>query len=124
MTRSADYKDAAALKAECVQKGRYAIAVLPFNTAGSRVQTAQAATLQAYVTSALTDVNDPFIQVVDRDNIRIILDQQRMAMSGVVDESTAVSAGSLSGRAGRGDGHGHDVHGAAGQNEAQHQGRL
>ncbi|MBK9059359.1 MAG: hypothetical protein IPL81_05635 [Flavobacteriales bacterium] len=97
VTRSADYKDAAALKAECVQKGRYAIAVLPFNTAGSRVQTAQAATLQAYVTSALTDVNDPFIQVVDRDNIQRILDEQRMGMSGVVDESTAVSAGKLLG---------------------------
>jgi curli biogenesis system outer membrane secretion channel CsgG len=41
--------------------------------------------------------NDPFIQVVDRDNIQKILDEQKLGMSGVVDESTAVSAGKLLG---------------------------
>lgn len=94
---STTYKDAAALKQECIAKGRYAIAVLPFTTAGSKRSSVQAATLQAYITSALIDVNDPFIQVVDRDNIQKILDEQRLGMSGVVDESTAVSAGKLMG---------------------------
>ena len=97
VTKSATYKDATSLKQQCVDKGRYAIAVLPFNTAGTVAQTAQAATMQAYATSALTDINDPFIQVVDRDNIQRILDEQRLGMSGVVDESTAVSAGKLMG---------------------------
>ena len=94
---SATYKDAAALKQQCVEKGRYAIAVLPFNTAGREQQSAQAATMQAYVTSALTNMNDPFISVVDRENIQKILDEQRLGMSGVVDEGTAVSAGKLMG---------------------------
>lgn len=97
VVKSATYKDAGTLKQQCIEKGKYAIAVLPFNTAGSGRQTPQAATLQAYVTSALTDINDPFIQVVDRDNIQKILDEQRLGMSGVVDESTAVSAGKLMG---------------------------
>jgi outer membrane protein assembly factor BamD (BamD/ComL family) len=97
MERNAMYKDASALRQQCVDKGRYAIAVLPFNVAGNQMQTAQAATLQAYVTAALTDINDPFIRVVDRDNIQKILDEQRLGMSGVVDESTAVSAGKLMG---------------------------
>lgn len=97
MERSAIYKDASALRQQCVDKGRYAIAVLPFNVAGNQMQTAQAATLQAYVTSALTNINDPFIHVVDRDNIQKILDEQRLGMSGVVDESAAVSAGKLMG---------------------------
>src|SRR5690606_39149963 len=51
----------------------------------------------AYMTAALTDVNDPFIRVVDRDNIQRILEEQRLGMSGVVDETTAVSAGKLMG---------------------------
>lgn len=97
VTKSAGYKDAAQLKRQCVEMGRYAIAVLPFNTVGSKAATPQAATLQSYVTAALTDLNDPFIQVVDRDNIQRILEEQRMGMSGVVDESTAVSAGKLLG---------------------------
>jgi curli biogenesis system outer membrane secretion channel CsgG len=94
----AAYKDAAALKQQCLTKGRYTIAVLPFNVAGAGQNgAAQAATLQAYITSALVNSNDPFIQVVDRDNIQKILDEQKLGMSGVVDESTAVSAGRLLG---------------------------
>ncbi|HRN37914.1 MAG TPA: CsgG/HfaB family protein [Flavobacteriales bacterium] len=94
--RNAQYKDAAALKQECVEKGRYPIAVLPFSTAGG-VPAAQAASLQAHVTAALTNMNDPFISVVDRDNIQKILDEQKLGMSGMVDETSAVSAGKLMG---------------------------
>jgi tetratricopeptide (TPR) repeat protein len=99
VVKSPAYKDAAALRQECVEKGRYAIAVLPFSSAngGRRGDPAQAAALQAYVTSALTDIDDPFLSIVDRDNIQRILDEQRLGMSGVVDEGTAVSAGKLMG---------------------------
>lgn len=97
LERNALYKDASALRQQCVEKGQYAIAVLPFNSTAKRLHSAQAATLQAYVTAALTDVNDPFIRVVDRDNIERILEEQRLGLSGVVDESSAVSAGKLMG---------------------------
>lgn len=97
--RNAAYKDAAALQNQCVEKGRYPIAVMPFTTTAAAVgaKSAQAATMQALVTSALTNLNDPFITVVDRDNIQKILDEQKLGMSGVVDESSAVSAGKLLG---------------------------
>lgn len=97
--RNAAYKDAAALQNQCVEKGRYPIAVMPFTTtvAAAGTKPAQAATMQALVTSALTNLNDPFITVVDRDNIQKILDEQKLGMSGVVDESSAVSAGKLLG---------------------------
>lgn len=94
---NAAYKDAAGLRQACIDKGRYAIAVLPFNTAGKGQLSAPAASLQAYLTSAIIDLNDPFLKVVDRDNIQKILDEQRLGLSGVVDESTAVSAGKLMG---------------------------
>lgn len=97
LERNAQYKDASALRQQCVEKGQYAIAVLPFNSGNNKRQSPQAATLQAYMTAALTDMNDPFIRVVDRDNIQRILEEQRLGMSGVVDESSAVSAGKLMG---------------------------
>lgn len=94
--RDAQYKDAEALKQQCVEKGRYPIAVLPFS-AGGGASKAQALAMQAYVTAGLTDLHDPFISVVDRENIQKILDEQKLGMSGVVDESSAVSAGKLLG---------------------------
>lgn len=91
--KDAGYKDASALKNEAVEKGRYAIAVLPF--AGTNKD--QAARVQALATTSLTEISDPFIKVVDRDNIERILAEQRLGLSGVVDEATAVQAGKLMG---------------------------
>lgn len=97
LERNNTYKDAAKLRDQCLEKGRFPIAVLPFNQEGKRISPAQAATLQAYVVAALASSGDPFISVVDRDNMQRILDEQRLGMSGVVDESSAVSAGKLLG---------------------------
>lgn len=91
--KDASYKDATALKNQAVEKGRYAIAVLPF--AGTKKD--QAARVQALATTSLTEIKDPFIKVVDRENIERILAEQRLGLSGVVDEATAVQAGKLMG---------------------------
>lgn len=91
--KDAAYKDASALRNTALDKGRYSIAVLPF----SGTNKDNAARVQAYATTALTEINDPFIKVVDRENIQRILEEQRLGMSGVVDEATAVNAGKLMG---------------------------
>lgn len=91
--KDAGYKDAATLRNTALDKGRYSIAVLPF----SGTNKDNAARVQAYATTALTEINDPFLKVVDRENIQRILDEQRLGMSGVVDEATAVNAGKLLG---------------------------
>lgn len=93
LDKDGGYKDATALREQAREKGRYAIAVLPFGGAKKE----QAARVQAYATTALTEVNDPFLKVVDRENIKRILDEQRLGMIGVVDEASAVSAGKLLG---------------------------
>ncbi|MFT3885197.1 MAG: CsgG/HfaB family protein [Flavobacteriales bacterium] len=95
LQKDAAYKDARALRDRCVEDGRFAIAVLPFSAPPDLK--GQAAAVQAYATTALTGVNDPFLSVVDRDDIQKILDEQRLGLSGVVDEKTAVSAGKLMG---------------------------
>jgi len=93
LEKDAAYKDASALREEARAKGAYAVAVLPFG--GSKKE--QAARIQAHAITALTEVNDPFLKVVDRENIKRILDEQRLGMIGVVDEASAVSAGKLMG---------------------------
>lgn len=96
VVKNAAYKDAKALQDEALDKGQYAIAVLPFSGA-DKSKDAVASRVQAYAITALTEVNDPFLRVVDRENIDRILQEQRMGMSGVVDENSAVQAGKLLG---------------------------
>jgi len=89
------YKDAATLLQECLAKGRYSIAVLPFTSANNRNDVAAKA--QAHAMTELTRSSDPFLKVVDRENMDRILAEQRMGLSGVVDEQTAVRVGNLMG---------------------------
>ncbi len=95
VAKNASYKDAGTMRNDALTKGRYSIAVLPFS--GPMNQRDQTARVEAYATTSLTEVDDPFIKVVDRSDIQRILDEQRLGMSGVVDEKTAVSAGKLMG---------------------------
>lgn len=96
VAKDASYKDASALRQECLAKGQFTIAVLPF-TATSLKRTDIPAKVQAYSMTALTETNDPFLKVVDRENLERILAEQRLSLSGVVDEQTAVRVGNLMG---------------------------
>ncbi|MCB0790475.1 MAG: hypothetical protein H6595_14005 [Flavobacteriales bacterium] len=92
------YKDAAGLQQEALRKGQYSIAVLPFERGRIKVRkSGLEGTLQAYAIAALTNSSDPFLRVVDRDNMQRILDEQRLGLSGVVDQETAVQVGNLIG---------------------------
>lgn len=93
--RDAGYKDASALRQEALNKGRYSIAVLPFTSANKRDDVA--AKIQAYAMTSLTRTTDPFLRVVDRENMDRILEEQRLGLSGIVDEQTAVRVGNLMG---------------------------
>jgi tetratricopeptide (TPR) repeat protein len=90
------YKDAGSLRQQALTGGKYTIAVVPF-TSAVRNRTDLAPKVQAYATTALTEVSDPFIRVVDRENMDRILEEQRLGLSGVVDEQTAVRVGNLMG---------------------------
>ena len=93
--RKLNFKDAAALKAECLEKGRFTIALVDFKNA-SQVAGLDAK-ISAYILNALTSSNDPFLHVVDRDNLQTIINEQQLQMTGVVDENTAVAVGELVG---------------------------
>lgn len=95
VAKDSGYKDASILRQECVTKGQFSIAVLPFTS--DQKGTATASKVQAYAMTALTSTGDPFLKVVDRENIDRILAEQRLSLSGVVDEQTAVRVGNLIG---------------------------
>lgn len=95
MKRRVDYKDAKALKSQALEKGTYTIALLSFeNASGTPGLDAR---VSAYTLEALTSINDPFLKIVDREHMQAILQEQKLQLSGVVDEQTAVSVGQLVG---------------------------
>jgi curli biogenesis system outer membrane secretion channel CsgG len=93
--RQSSYKEAATLQEKCVEEGRYSMAILQFDNATNR--TGMATKLQAYALDAMTGINDPFLKIVDRDNLQTIVDEQQLGLSGIIDEQTAVSVGELIG---------------------------
>ena len=95
MDKNSAYKDTNALRQEALHKGQFNVAVLPFTS--SDKQSALASKVQAHAMTALVDVKDPFLRVVDRENLDRILEEQRLGLSGVVDEQTAVRVGNLMG---------------------------
>lgn len=93
--RQSDYKDSQDRRKQVIDAGRFPVAVMPFSNATNT--SGLDATLSAYTLQALASVDDPFLKVVDRDNLQAILDEQRLGMSGVIDETTAVNVGALTG---------------------------
>ncbi len=93
--KNSAYKDASTLRQDALTKGQFIVAVLPFTAAGSG--SGMAAKVQAHAMSSLTEARDPFLKVVDRENLERILEEQRLGLSGVVDEQTAVRVGNLMG---------------------------
>lgn len=90
-----NYKDAALLRGECLDLGKFPVAIGDFdNTSGSKGVESR---LKAFVITELSELNDPFLRIVERDNLEMVLEEQRMNLSGIVDESTAVQVGNLLG---------------------------
>ncbi len=95
IAKKIDYKNAVALRKECLDKGIYTIALLNFeNASGTQGLDAK---VSAYTLDALTDIKDPFLRVVDRENMEAIIHEQQLQLSGAIDQNTAVQVGELVG---------------------------
>jgi curli biogenesis system outer membrane secretion channel CsgG len=95
IARKTSYKDASSLHRECIEKGRFTIALVDFKNA-SGINGIEAK-MAAYTLDALTSSKDPFIHVVDRENLQNIINEQHLQMTGIIDENTAVEVGELVG---------------------------
>lgn len=89
------YKESAQYREEALELGLFTVALLPFENATMR--NGLDAKVEAYALEAMTQVNDPFLKVVDRANMELILEEQKLGLSGVIDEETAVNVGELIG---------------------------
>lgn len=89
------YKDSHELMKYCREKAIYTVAFLSFDneTGKNGFEDAISAKLIQYI----LENRDPFIKVIDRENTAVILEEQHLALSGMVDESTAANAGNLVG---------------------------
>ncbi|MFK7755935.1 MAG: CsgG/HfaB family protein [Flavobacteriales bacterium] len=95
VNRDPTFKDAAELKTLALESGLVTLAIVPFtnNTSYRGLDTK----VSAYSLNALTKLGDPFLKVIDRENFQLIIDEQQLGMSGVIDDETAVNAGNLIG---------------------------
>ncbi len=90
-----NYKDVIELEDEALTQGAFPIAILPFvnGTTTSGVD----ATISAYALTALSRIDDPFLKIVDRENLQMILNEQQLGMTGVLNEQSAVQVGEITG---------------------------
>ena len=95
LAKKSSYKNALELKNQSLEKGTITVALLPFSN-GTRTQNAEVS-MSAYTLSALTNIKDPFLRVVDRENMMAILQEQKLQLSGVVDDANAVEVGKIVG---------------------------
>jgi tetratricopeptide (TPR) repeat protein len=93
--RDTNFKDAKILREECLEKGQFAIALVNFENGSNRQ--GMETKLKSYVQQALGESQDPFLHLVDRENQELILQEQQLALSGVIDANSSVEVGGLMG---------------------------
>ena len=92
--RDETFKDASERRDEALEIGRYTIALMSFKNGSNRrnVNTK----LNSYVEQNLMESTDPFLVVVDRESIDLILQEQQLELSGLT-SGTELEIGSLLG---------------------------
>lgn len=89
------YKDSEELQEIALKAGMVNIGLIHFENA-TQFKNAQKK-IEAYNLDALVQTKDPFLKVIDRTNYEQLLTEQKINLSGAVDESTASEAGKLLG---------------------------
>jgi hypothetical protein len=95
LKRSDNYKDTRELQVEAVEKGRFTIALVSFENVSGTPEVEKR--ISAYILDELASIKDPFLRIVDRDDIDKILEEQRFSLSGMINEQTATRVGELIG---------------------------
>lgn len=90
-----NYKDAKELREEALEIGLVTLGIISFEN-GTNIKNANKKA-EAFILNSLSNTDDPFLKVLDRTNFDQLIEEQRLNLSGVVDESTAAEAGKLLG---------------------------
>ena len=91
----ADFKDALVLRNECLEREQFTLAYIPVHHEG--VQTAFELSLAAGIKQAILELNDPFLLLLNRDNMQQLIEEQQKNMNATFSENQAIEAGNLMG---------------------------
>ena len=94
-TMAPDYKDVRRLMDLSLDKAALTIALLPFESP-ERVKSMRSL-MHAQILDAFAQLDEPLLRIIDRKNTEELLREQKLALSGMVDEATAAQAGQLVG---------------------------
>jgi tetratricopeptide (TPR) repeat protein len=75
------YKDASDRLTQVLEDGRFTVALVEFKNGSSRMNLE--VKIQTLVEQALMNSDDPFLRVVDRESLALILQEQSMGLSGL-----------------------------------------
>lgn len=93
----AGYKDALSLRDQALAKARFTLAFISLEkekNSGNRELTAQ---VEGLIKNKILGLKSPFIQLVDRDHLQAIAQEQTTSMSAMFDQDKALQAGKLLG---------------------------
>ena len=90
-----NYKDSKELQKSALDEGIVTIGLISFENATTVTNAQKKA--EAYTLDELNTSQDPFLKVIDRTNYQQLLNEQKINLSGAVDESSAAEAGKLLG---------------------------
>tara|TARA_Y100000589_G_scaffold331495_1_gene385296 strand:- start:2175 stop:3527 length:1353 start_codon:yes stop_codon:yes gene_type:complete len=93
--RISDYKDVIELKDKALELGIQTFLIFSFEnlTQKKNIETK----ISNYISNELSNLNDPFLRLVDRSNFDKIMKEQELSLSGFIDESKAAELGKLLG---------------------------
>jgi len=81
VNEDAGYKDATTRQADALASGRFTVALVEVKDGSSKVNLE--VKIQTLVEQALMNSTDPFLKVVDRESLSLILQEQSMGLSGL-----------------------------------------
>lgn len=96
LNKKAMYKDAIDYKERALELGRITIAVLEFGV-NVKGREGLASTIQSDVVSGVSRNNDPFIRVIDRGNMDVLIKEQKINVHGANTGNSAIKTGELLG---------------------------
>ncbi len=88
-----NFIEASEFKKKIIEKHSLTVSVLPSESNFHSTEYK----LRDGIVAALSKLNSPFIQLVDRENLNSIIEEQKLGLSGLLDESTAAEVGILVG---------------------------
>ena len=96
--KNPDFRDVHELWENSLDYGTFPVAIVQFENGSSNNVISER--IHSIALERITNIDNPFIKVVDRENMDQVIEEQTLGLSGVVDEATAAQVGKILGAKG------------------------